>query len=70
MRANSASRTFGARPELARVLAPAYVDVGSLPPLAAPGAGIVYHDLYNFRLWGIEKLHPLDAQKFGKARCL
>ena len=27
---------------------------------------IVYHDGYNVRAWGLQKLHPFDTEKYGK----
>lgn len=28
---------------------------------------LVYSNLYDFRLWGLDKLHPFDAKKFSRA---
>lgn len=34
-------------------------------PLAKSSNQVVYSDAYNIRLFGLERLHPFDSQKWG-----
>ena len=45
---------------------PHYEDLGGWK--TAQQLPMVYHDIYNVRLFGIEKLHPFDSTKFDKVR--
>ena len=45
---------------------PHYQDLGHWK--TAQQLPVVYHDIYNVKLFGIEKLHPFDSTKFEKVR--
>lgn len=62
MAAAAASASGGARVTLRAATAALLPP----PPLAAGRTALVYSDAYNIRAFGLERLHPFDAAKYGR----
>src|SRR5687768_4281175 len=43
------------------------MDTDPRSPTAWPSARVVYHPRYNIGLFGLERLHPFDSRKYGRA---
>ena len=46
------------------------MDVGphdTRPPAGWPSPRLIYHRRYNIGLLGLERLHPFDSRKYGRA---